>query len=305
MFSGSRLTPPYRHAALIRVTGEDAAGFLQGQFTNELRQETGSATYGLWLNQKGRVLADSHALRLAQNEFLVTSACSTAAVIRQRLEDYIIADDVVLHDETDTAHGFTLWGEGSEAFVGELMGAAPAIGKFVGCDGVLAFRGRWLPGESWVFLGSEARLAELKARLAGRVGVEVDRDEMNLSRILAGIPGIPQDIGPGDLPNEGGLDESAISYTKGCYLGQEVMARLKNLGQVRRRLHVVCGPGAAPAVLASLYQGEKKVGEIRSAAARGGEFAALAMLSLVNFDPKAGLSLTANGPAVIALHPHG
>jgi len=305
MESGARFIPPFRPATLLRVTGEDAASFLQGQFTNELRQMPGSVTYGLWLNQKGRVLADSHVLRLAENEFWVTSAFSTVAVIKQRLEDYIIADDVVIHDETESVAGFAIWGPESGERVAEVMDVMPTAGKFANCDGVVAFRGRWLPGESWAFLGPEARLAEIRARLAGRVGSEVDRNEINFTRILAGIPGIPQDIGPGDLPNEGALEDTAISYTKGCYLGQEVMARLKNLGQVRRRLHVVRGPGAAPAVLTALYQGEKKIGEIRSAAPRGDEFAALAMLSLVNLDPQAGLSLEPNGPASLALRRHG
>lgn len=305
MQSGAHLVPPFRPAAFIRVTGGDAASFLQGQFTNELRQAPGSATYGLWLNQKGRVLADSHVLRLAENEFLVASAFSPAEVIRQRLEDYIIADDVMLGDETAAMHGLALWGAGGGALVADLMGGLPAPGRFSERDGVLAFRGRWLPGESWALLGPEARIAELRERLTGRAGPEASREQMGFARILAGIPSIPQDLGPGDLPNEGGLDETAISYTKGCYLGQEVMARLKNLGQVRRRLHVVRGPGATPAPLTALYQGEKKVGEIRSAAGRGGEFAALAMLSLVNLDAKAGLSLEPNAPATLTLHAHG
>ncbi|HEX7632355.1 MAG TPA: folate-binding protein, partial [Lacunisphaera sp.] len=112
-------------------------------------------------------------------------------------------------------------------------------------------------------------------------------------------------IGSGDLPNEAGLESVAISYTKGCYLGQEVMARLKNLGQVRRRLHVVHGRGTPPRPRTALYQGDKKVGEIRSIAPRGDDFVALAMLSLVNFKAGVGLSREPGGAATITADSHG
>jgi folate-binding Fe-S cluster repair protein YgfZ len=103
------------------------------------------------------------------------------------------------------------------------------------------------------------------------------------------------------LPAEGGLDEIAISYTKGCYLGQEVMARLKNLGQVRRQLHLVRGKGVPPPPGTALHQGERKVGELRSAAADGDGFLAMAMLSLVNLDENAVLSVLPGDPAILRI----
>ncbi len=305
MISDVSAISSFRPAALIRVTGDDAFAFLQGQFTNELRQELDAVAYGLWLNQKGKVVAESHVLRVAEREFLVISETSPAAVIQKRLEDYIVADDVVLADETAAVHGVTLWGAAASGLVKELLGGAPPVGRFISCGEVVVFRGRGLPGESYALLGPEARIAELREQAVGRGGAEVSRAEMEFARIAAGIPGIPQDLGPGDLPNEGGLEDSALSYTKGCYLGQEIMARLKNLGQVRRRLQVVRGPGAPPAPLTALYQGEKKVGEVRSGASHGNEFAALAMLSLINLNPAAGISLEPGGPAVITVDRHG
>ena len=89
-----------------------------------------------------------------------------------------------------------------------------------------------------------------------------------------------------------------------CYLGQEVMARLKNLGQVRRRLHVVRGRGAPPERLAVLYQGGKKIGELRSIAHHQEGFVALAMLALINLNSRAGLGLTPTGPETIWLGAH-
>ncbi len=295
----------FRPAALLRVTGEDAFGFLQGQFTNDLRPPPGGATYGLWLNQKGKVLADSVVIRLAENEFLLVSGNSPAAVIRQRLEEYIVADDVVLADETATAHGLVLGGPDSGGGVRKLLGETLLAGRFIGSGGAVVFCGRRVPGVNYEIVGPENTLAEFRRQILASGGEEVGAAEMEFNRISAGIPAVPIDVGPGDLPNEGGLEDTALSSTKGCYLGQEVMARLKNLGQVRRRLHIVHGRGPAPAARAALYQGEKKAGEVRSVARQGDAHVALAMLSLINLDPRAGLSLEPSGAASITIDRHG
>jgi folate-binding protein YgfZ len=105
---------------------------------------------------------------------------------------------------------------------------------------------------------------------------------MERLRILAAIPSVPGDIGPSDLPNEGGLDVDAISYSKGCYLGQEVMARIKSLGRVRRTLVRVAGTGAPPPLPAPLWQSGRKEGELRSAAVTGDGYVGLALISVTS-----------------------
>ena len=275
----------WRPAAWLRVGGADAESFLQGQFTNDLRNPPPrSAVYGLWLNVKGRVLADSFVLRAAAaNEFWVGSYFSPAAAIRERLESFVIADDVVIEDATGNWGGVTLMGEGARSFAANLQG-----------DGLL-FSGRRGGGENveWVFPATQ--LPALRAQLAG--GREVSGEEMTRRRIAAGIAAVPVDIGPGDLPNEGGLDADAISFTKGCYLGQEVMARLKSMGQVRRRVLRVAGAGdAIPALPAPLWVGARQVGELRSAVRDGaGGLVGLAMLSLLHLKPDGRLALSPDG----------
>ena len=295
----------YRPRAVLRVTGENAFTFLQGQFTNDLRQPTGSAVYGLWLNHKGRVVADSHVLRLAENEFLLVSTTTPSTVIRQRLEAFIVADDVTLHDETASAHGLALGGPGCGEAIKQVFGDVPSAGRYGRSGRAMVFPGRRCRPENYEIVGTEEIIAESRKQLAARGCMEAGVTEMDLARISDSLPAIPQDLGPGDLPNEGGLEDSAISYTKGCYLGQEIMARLKNMGKVRRRLHVVRGAGAPPRPSTLLYQGEKKVGEIRSSARKGDGFVALAMLSLINLDREAGLSLSPNGPPALKLGVHG
>lgn len=295
----------YRPETVFRVSGEDAFTFLQGQFSNQLQHPVGSAVYGLWLNQKGKVLADSTVLRLGENDFLLTSAGCSAAVIRERLEAYIIADDVMIADESATYAGLVIGGTVGVARVEAEFGGLPTPGNFLARENSFIWAGRGGAARPFEVVGSAARVVEFAQKLAAAGVAEIDGVAATAARIEAGVPAVPMDIGPGDLPNEGGLDDTAISYTKGCYLGQEVMARLKNLGQVRRQLRRVRGVGALPASLAGLYQGADKVGEVRSVAPRGDGYVALAMCSLVKLKAGVNLSLSPEGEANVEMLDRG
>jgi folate-binding protein YgfZ len=288
----------YRPTACLHVTGDDALSFLQGQFTQELRSSAPtSAVYGLWLNQKGKVLADSCVLREASDNLWVVSFSSSAAVIRERLEAYVIADDVVITDVTAEWQGVTVGGpEAASWLARETTGAIPAEREFTRVGGGFVFHGRraGVPSYEW--------LLPMGAAVPGGL-VEAYGGQLERLRIAAAIPKVPQDIGLGDLPNEGGLDAVAISYTKGCYLGQEVMARLKAMGTVRRRLVRVRAEGRMPpAVPTALLQGEKRVGELRSAVADGESgFIGLAMITKLGLDPTALLAPEPGGVGFIEL----
>ena len=289
----------------MAVEGDDAFMFLQGQFTNELRQALGAVVYGLWLNQKGKVLADSHIIRRSENRFVIFSPSSAAMIIKQRLEEYIVADDVDLVDQTDRNHGLAIWGDGVGERVKDMWGAVPVRGQFLAKEGGFVFAGRRVRGENYEIIGSENRIAEWRDELRRLDCSEIGANEAEFARLEDGIPAIPQDIGPGDLPNEGELEISAVSFTKGCYLGQEVMARLKNMGQVRRHLRVVQGRGPAPNPGALLYQGGKKAGEIRSVASSGEGYIAMAMLTRLGFNDSAGFGLAVEGPDALKIYSNG
>lgn len=276
----------WRPAACLRATGEDSLAFLQGQFTNDLHQDAKEgAVYGLWLNQKGKVLADSFIRKISDRESWIVSYFSPAAVIRARLEAYIIADDVVIEDVTESMMGLTV--------VGAMTAADLGLG-----DAGWSFSGRRMrePHTEMVFPVSAE--AEVRAKLAG--GVSLSSGPMEWKRIAAGIPAVPADIGPTDLPNEGSLETEAISYTKGCYLGQEVIARLKSMGQVRRRLVRVRGAGEPPPRTTALYQGERKAGELRSTAREGAEWIGFAMVALPQLQRDQGLALAPGGAPAIS-----
>jgi hypothetical protein len=277
----------WRPAACLRVSGEDSLTFLQGQFTNDLHEMgNGRTAYGLWLNQKGKVLADSFVRKISDRESWIVSYFSPAAVIRERLEAYIVADDVVVEDMTESMMGLTVF----------VAVAAADLGLG---DSGWDFRGRRTRDAHTEIIFSAKAESEVSAKLAG--GTLVSAGRMEWQRIAAGIPAVPADIGPTDLPNEGGLEADAISYTKGCYLGQEVMARLKSMGQVRRRLIRVRGAGEPPARAAALFQAARKVGEMRSAAREGADWIGFAMVSLPQLRREQGLAAAPGGPATISL----
>ncbi len=275
----------WQPSACLRVLGEDTLSFLQGQFTNDLHEAVnGGASYGLWLNQKGKVLADSFVRKISAREAWIVSYFSPTAVIRERLEAYIIADDVVIEDITDAIAGITRWGET----------VAPEETRDAS---IWSFRGRRMQENHREIIFPRSEEAALRAALGD--ASEFSAEQMERTRIVAGIPAVPADVGPSDLPNEGGLETVAISYTKGCYLGQEVMARLKSMGRVRRRLVRVRGASTPPARATAVFQAERKVGELRSVARDGSEWVGLAMVSLVQLQPGAGLALAPNSVPTI------
>jgi len=271
----------YQPACWVRARGPDAANFLQGQCTNDLRALGGTpAVYGLWLNVKGKVLADSFVLRGTEPDtFWIGSYQSPAAVIIERLEAFIIADDVTLEDATPAWSAVSVIGPEGEARLKD----SDLCGGFI-------FPGRRVAGGGLEWIFPAAMAAAVGERLAGLP--EMAADDLERARMGAGIPSIPADLGPGDLPNEGGLETDAISFTKGCYLGQEVMARLKSMGRIRRRLLRVHGTGAIPPRPARLFAQGRAIGELRSAIDEGADrWIGLAMLSLVNLAPGAELAL--------------
>jgi folate-binding protein YgfZ len=288
-------------SSVLRIRGSDAYTYLQGQFTQDLNQPVGSSAYGMWLNQKGRVVADGWIFRIADNDFIAASFSTKAGILRQRLESYIVADDVEIVDETADWSWLKIWGERAADKFGAAFGSIPAAGCFLENGSGVSFRGRISSGENFEWLAPRAVAQTFADKLIASGATLTDSAAAERERIGSGIPAVPADLGPADLPGEGGLDDTGISYTKGCYLGQEVMARLKNLGQVRRRLHVVRAAGPPPPPQTALFQGGKKIGEIRSAAPDGDGFVAMAMLHLLNLDPAAGLGRTADGPSTLEI----
>lgn len=263
----------YAPAGDFIVTDEDAADFLQSQFTNELRPfNVGQATYGLWLDVKGKVIADSVVLCEGAEQFRVISECCVGELIMAHMERHIIADDVEI-ENGDSTYGFELSAQAVEALGLE----CPKSGRFIQIEGGILYSAHDSIYNIVVYAESAAKLVFEKLTDLGFIEISVS--ERGLARIERGRPLVPDEIGAADIPGEGGLELDAISFTKGCYLGQEVVARMHNVGKAQRGLFVVRGEGVIPDLPLSLTNSDsKQVGELRTAYMDGETWQGVAIL---------------------------
>ncbi len=300
-----------RPAAVLRATGPDAFTFLQSQFSNDLRPALPSraVTYGLWLDRKGKIQADSFILPQGDNDFLLISYHSPVARVRAHLEAHLIADEVELTDRTGDFSLVQFYARPTQSrgdirdYQSSPIAEKQATERLLSLlpAGLVYWPGRW---SGTMFsrdgFGPAAEVANLALPMKYQPIAE-GAEFIEKSRIMSGVPSIPVDAGPGDLPQEAGLDRDAVAFNKGCYLGQEVMARIQSQGQVNRALWRVMIKGGntdLPAIgPLPVYAGEVPAGELRS---RQGEFG-LAMLKKKIIAGREGLSLTPNGEEVIRL----
>jgi folate-binding protein YgfZ len=254
---------PLLASSVLRVTGADRLDFVQGQLSNDVKGlPVGGVTRALMLNHKGHALADVRVLRREGDLILIVEG-GKGGIVRKSLEDHIIFDAVALHD-ADDVH-VTLQGERVMVLLGEL-GADIGEGHY-SADATL--------GAHWFFcrrsdaqgvdgLVPKAQLAQFLNVLTHHNFVLAGEDALLTARVVAGIPAVETEAGEGVLPQEAGL-EQAVSYRKGCYLGQEIMARIEARGKLRRslaQLQFVQNDVSGLVVGADVMQRDKVVGRL-------------------------------------------
>ena len=244
----NQLLQAYLHEmpCCLYVTGEDAYSFLQSQFSNDLPKNGGSfACYGLWLNVKGRVLADSVIVGNDSENFYIFSENTEARFIKETLENHIIADDVTI--EVIQLIGSMLVNLPVAKLLTRELGlikdeAGDLTSHYINVDfSVCAvFPRNRLGEEGFVFCFKDEAEYSLCRKVLEEHSIHwISENEMHLKRLTLGMPLVPNEIGPNDLAGEGDLVPSAASLTKGCYLGQEVVARLYHVGKAQRQLFVM------------------------------------------------------------------
>ena len=265
---------PEESLGVLKVTGEDASEFLQGQFSQDLLGgPMGEARYGFWLNRKGRVEGDAIVIRLAADLCRVFSFTLSAEALIARFDQFLVADDVEMVDESDLWRGWRVLGPGLESWVQRDADEAQS-GEY-----------RWM--DSPRILPGAAVLVSQTDPVWPKDWEEGTPIQFERARVTGGVARVSVDLGVDDIPQEAGMDLEGVSYRKGCYLGQEVMARIQTTGRVRRRLVRVRGVGAAPEGRNPLEisQGGKPVGTLRSrVSAEDGIWIGLAMVNLSSAD---------------------
>jgi hypothetical protein len=223
------------HLGLIRVRGEDATTFLQGQLTSDVRLVTDErAQPSAWCSPKGRMLASFLVFRHAGDVYLQTPRERVAALLK-RLRMFVLRAKVELADASDELARAGIAG-GCAAEL--LAGAAPEEPFAVRQDGgVTLIR---LPGDRArvEIVGTAAAVKALWERAAPTGGV-AGPDFWALLDIRAGLPTVYDGTAEAFVPQMANLQlVEGVSFTKGCYTGQEVVARMQYLGKLKRRMYL-------------------------------------------------------------------
>ena len=242
-------TLPLQARAVVRVTGDDALRFLQGLLSADVGELTpGRATAATLLTVKGKIVSEVLVLAVSEDEPWLLLPADVAEAVVADLDAHIIMDDVELEPLGDHACAIVWTDAGT--LTPEQLGALPA--------GVRSFAASHpLPGV--VLVGPEAELAKL-----ADVGEVADAEQFTAARITHARPAWGFEIAADRFPPEVGFVD-AVSYEKGCFLGQEPLSRIHNRGQVNRvmvRVSLSELPSAALPI--ALHVEEREVGQLTS-----------------------------------------
>ena len=268
--------------AMFSLSGPDRARYLNAVMTSNVRDlAPGQANIGLLLNAQGHILAELTTLALGDRLLLLGHA-----LVREQtfatLDKFIIMDDAILADETSESGTLAIEGPAAPAIVRELFGvdllalplrghvmaSVKIAGREISCR-VIRHSLYGFPGAE--FLVRREALAALWSALAAAVrahgGAPIGYRALNALRLEAGIAWFGSDFDQRQIPHEAALEATHISFTKGCYTGQEIVERVRSRGHVNRRLTGIAFDGATPPEPDSkLLAARVEVGNVTSAA---------------------------------------
>jgi tRNA-modifying protein YgfZ len=245
--------PPKR--AILALSGAEAAEFLQGQVTNDVEAlEPGSGCYAALLDHKGKIRTDMRVLALAPDRLLIDAEGASRTVLTHVFETYSLGRQVSHEDLSDDHVVLSLIGPAARD------GLEPAPGDREH-DHVVTPYGLAVATDVGVdLICGERQAAAARAELAV---AEASEEAAECLRIERGRPRLGFEL-DGVIPEEAGLNDRAVSFTKGCYIGQETVARLHYKGKPNRHLRGLrLSAPAAPGDAISL--GDRQVGTIGSA----------------------------------------
>ena len=231
----------YQPKGDLIVEGPDAAHFLQGQFSQDLRVSAGSMVYGLWLDAKGKIQADSFLLKESEDRFRAISYFSPTSLMQENLEKRIIMDEVETRTSESLATGISLWGKAIEMGLDLLKIDEPEPERISMGPSRAAFWGRRSeePNVEVVLMTEKNEIQLLLEKLEDKKSSILNTEDVAVAALKDRRFQVGKDVVAADLPQETGLSEDGVSYQKGCYIGQEVMARLNSMGIARKSLQCV------------------------------------------------------------------
>ena len=239
--------------ALLQFTGPDRVSFLQGMLSNDLRLlKMFDGQQATVLTQQGKVIADVRVL-CAMNSLYLDFWEPLKEKILNHLNRYLVADEVEINDPSDNWKMLSLQGPSAQAVLHELFAHAdlpeePHRHAMVQFDGrpICVVRADHSGHNGFDLIVENSALAALAEQLLLRGASWVGESAQNMLRIEAGMPRYGVDFTEEHLVLEVGL-ENAVSFTKGCYLGQEIVERIRSRGHVNKKLCGLLLDGNAPA----------------------------------------------------------
>jgi tRNA-modifying protein YgfZ len=262
----------------IVLTGAERASYLHGVLTNDITAlKPGDGCYAAYLSPQGRMLTDLFVYELG-DRMLVTVPRQQKASILARLDQLIFSEDVQLSDVTTALTAVAIVGPESAQVLGSVIGERPEMFRALPLHGhrevslsegtavVIRIDDTGEPGYD-IFLANPH--ADMLRRAFTDAGVpEADADTADLLRIEAGVPVFNRDMDEETIPLEAGIESRAISFTKGCYVGQEVIVRIlhRGHGRVARKLVGLTVEGEAiPRRGDSIRADDRDIGQVTSA----------------------------------------
>jgi folate-binding protein YgfZ len=265
--------------AKIALTGGDRVRWLNGMVTNNIRDlAAGHGVYAFLLNPQGHILGDLYAYNRGDS-LLIDSDQSQLEKLLATFDHYIIMDDVEVANVTDKVTAIGITGPKAREVLGVAGFELSELGQLQFVEvtwqnlAVTMVRGDNESVESYELWLSPDHVTPLRDALA-KAGAELaGTTALELLRIAAGIPRYGQDIHERDLPQET-EQQRAVHFSKGCYIGQEIVERIRSRGNLHRKFTGFEVKGALPAVGTKIQVDGRDVGEITSAASlplAGGE----------------------------------
>ena len=261
----------------IGVGGKDRAGYLQGLLTNDLQALTpGTGCYAAWLTPQGRMLTDIHIFESGDMMLLDVPADVLPATL-QRLDQFLFSEDVQLADLSQTLNAVWIHGPAASSMLEHVLPGAAGLGSWAEYQNARTQFGEapaavarvsqlGVPGFG-VYI-EPAREADLRRALETEGAIVAEHAAIEAARVEAGYPLFGVDMTEETIPLEAGIEHRAISLTKGCYVGQEVIIRVlhRGHGRVAKRLVGLRIQGEVPPRGAKILAGDREVGVVTSAA---------------------------------------
>ena len=259
----------------ILLTGADRRSYLQGLLTNDIEALTpGTGCYAAMLNAQGRMLTDMRVLELGDGVLLDVPSHVTTA-IRDHLDNFVFSEDVKVADVTASGVEFGLYGPGALDVLrtAGTEGAAPSRAfdvtrvRIGGAEALLVASGG--PVAGYDVIGAAADATAIRQALIAAGAETASDQDLETLRIERGRPRFGADMTEETIPLEAGLEERAISRTKGCYVGQEVIVRVQDRGHgrvARKLVGLTFDAGSnIPAPGDAVQSSDREIGRVTSA----------------------------------------